>query len=77
VISEPIIFEDFATLGVNCTVLPGVTLAEGTIVGANSLITSDTEPWTIYGGSPAKPLGKRDKNRAMQAAKELGYEKLL
>jgi len=77
VISEPVIFEDFATLGVNCTVLPGVTLAEGTIVGANSLVTRDTEPWTIYAGSPAKPIGKRDKNRAIEAAKELGYERLL
>ena len=76
VISEPIIFEDFATLGVNCTVLPGITLAEGTIVGANSLITSKTEPWTIYGGSPARPLAKRDEVRAIQAAKELGYERL-
>ena len=57
--------------------LPGVTLAEGTIVGANSLVTKDTEPWTIYAGSPAKPIGKRDKNRAIEAAKELGYERLL
>ena len=67
------VFEDFATLGVQCSVLPGVTLREGTIVGANSLITSDTEPWTIYGGSPAKPIGKRDSEKALQYAKELGY----
>ena len=72
-VCEPIVFEDFATLGVQCSVLPGVTLREGTIVGANSLITSDTEPWTIYGGSPAKPIGKRDSEKALQYAKELGY----
>ena len=72
-INKPIVFEDFATLGVNCVVLHGVTLAEGTIVGANSLITKDTEPWTIYAGSPAKPIGKRDKKRALESAKELGY----
>ena len=34
IINETIVFEDFATLGVNCSVLPGVTLREGTIVGA-------------------------------------------
>lgn len=72
-INDPIIFEDFATLGVNCVVLHGVTLAEGTIVGANSLVTKDTEPWTIYAGSPARPIGKRDKAWALKSAKELGY----
>ena len=71
-INEPIVFEDFTTLGVQCCVLPGVTLREGTIVGANSLITEDTEPWTIYGGSPAKPIGKRDSKRD-RICKKLGY----
>tara|TARA_B100000424_G_scaffold131291_1_gene99558 strand:+ start:650 stop:1177 length:528 start_codon:yes stop_codon:yes gene_type:complete len=73
VINKPIVFEDYATLGVQCSVLPGVTLKEGTIVGANSLITEDTEPWTIYGGSPAKPIGKRDSKKALEYAKKLGY----
>lgn len=72
VISEHIVFQDFATLGVNCCVLPGVTLAEGTIVGAGSVITKDTQPWTIYAGSPAKPIRARDKDRALAAAKRLG-----
>lgn len=74
VISKPVIFEKFATLGVNCTVLPGVRLAEGTIVGANSVVTKDTEPWMIYAGSPAKPIKPRDKERAIKSAIELGYE---
>ncbi len=73
VISSPVIFEDFATLGVNCTVLPGVTLAEGTIVGANSLVTRDTKPWTIYAGSPAREIKPREEKRAKAAAKKLGY----
>ena len=61
VINKPVVFKKFATLGVNCTVLPGVTLAEGTIVGANSVVTRDTEPWMIYAGSPAKPIKPRDR----------------
>mgnify|MGYP003624241030 CR=1 FL=1 len=73
VISKPVVFEDFATLGVNCTVLPGVTLAEGTIVGANSVVTRDTLPWMIYAGCPAKPIKNRDMTRALESAKELGY----
>jgi galactoside O-acetyltransferase len=73
VINKPVIFRKYATLGVNCTVLPGVTLGEGCIVGANSLVTKDTEPWTIYGGSPARPLKKREKERIIESAKKLGY----
>lgn len=75
VISKPVIFKRYATLGVNCTVLPGVTLAEGCIVGANSLVTKDTEPWTVYAGSPAKPIKIRDKSRIIQSANKLmNYE---
>lgn len=73
VINKPVIFEDFSTLGVNCSVLPGVTLGEGSIVGANSVVLRDTEPWTVYAGSPARPVGKRDSKRALDAAKKLGY----
>ena len=67
IINKPIIFEDYATLGVNCTVLPGITLAEGSIVGAGSVVTRNTEPWTIYGGIPAKPIKKRKKERAIES----------
>ena len=73
IINEPIIFEDFATLGVNCSVLNGVTLSEGTIVGANSVVTKDTEPWMIYVGTPAKPIKKRDSVRIFESMKKLGY----
>jgi acetyltransferase-like isoleucine patch superfamily enzyme len=73
IINEPIVFKDFATLGVNCSVLPGITLGEGTIVGANSVVTQDTEPWMVYAGTPARPIKKRDHKRIMESIKELGY----
>tara|TARA_R110000824_G_scaffold94915_2_gene228619 strand:- start:2454 stop:2984 length:531 start_codon:yes stop_codon:yes gene_type:complete len=73
IVNKPVIFEDFATLGVNCTVLPGVRLAEGTIVGAGSVVTRDTKPWMIYAGSPARPIKPRNSDRAYKSAKELGY----
>jgi dTDP-4-amino-4,6-dideoxy-D-glucose acyltransferase len=75
VINKPVVFERYATLGVNCTVLPGVTLGEGCIVGANSVVTKDTEPWTIYAGSPARPIKKREKERIIESANKLmNYE---
>jgi len=74
VINKPVVFKQFSTLGVNCTVLPGVTLGEGCIVGANSVVTKDTEPWMVYAGSPARPIKARDKERILESARKLGYE---
>jgi len=73
VINESIILERFAVVGVNSVLLPGVHMAEGSILGANSLLLGNTEPWTIYVGSPAKPIGVRDKELILKGAKELGY----
>lgn len=61
-------FEKYAGCGVNCSIMPGVTLSEGSILGANSLLTKDTEPWTIYVGSPAKPVRNRNKEKIIQYA---------
>ena len=52
-------FEKYSGCGVNCSIMPGVTFGEGAILGANSLATKNLEPWTIYVGSPAKPVKKR------------------
>jgi len=64
-------FEKYAGCGVNCSIMPGVTLAEGSILGANSLLTKDTQPWTIYVGSPAKPIKERRKDIILEHSKEL------
>lgn len=66
-----VIFEKYAGCGVNCSIMPGVKLAEGSILGANSLLTKNTEPWTIYVGSPAKPVKMRRKDLILQYAAEL------
>lgn len=65
--------EKFVGVGTNVVIMPGVKLAEGCVIGANSLVTKDTEPWTIYMGSPAKPIKKRNKEKMLLYAKELGY----
>lgn len=59
-------FEKFTILGTNSVVMPGVTLGEGSVIGANSVVTKDTEPWTIYAGSPAKPLKPREKGNILE-----------
>lgn len=43
-------------------ILPGVTLDEGTSIGANSLVLKSTEPWGIYVGSPVRRIKDRKKD---------------
>lgn len=69
----PVILENFANVGTNAVIMPGVTLAEGSVIGACSLVTKSTEPWTVYLGVPARPIKTRPSERMLQFAKELGY----
>lgn len=46
-------------VGTNSLIFPGVTLAEGTSVGAMSMVVRSTEPWSIYFGIPAKKIRSR------------------
>jgi chloramphenicol O-acetyltransferase type B len=46
-------------VGANVVIIDGVTIGDGAIVAANSVITKDIEPYTIVGGLPGKPIGKR------------------
>lgn len=45
-----------AFIGMNTTIMPGVTIGEGSVVAAGSVVTKDVEPFTIYGGVPAKKI---------------------
>jgi galactoside O-acetyltransferase len=60
-----------AYLGANSVVLPGVRLAEGAAVGANSLVREDLEPWTLYVGSPCRPLRARPRDEILARAERL------
>jgi galactoside O-acetyltransferase len=73
VLIAPVTFEMFANVGTNVVILPGVKLAEGTLVGACSLVTRSTEPWTVYHGIPAKPVKERRRDKMLAMARELGY----
>lgn len=46
-------------LGANAVVLPGVRIADGTIVSAGAVVTHDTQPYDIVGGVPARSIGTR------------------
>jgi galactoside O-acetyltransferase len=56
-----IILKNHVLIGSNSIVLPNTILEIGSVIGCLSLIKSDTEPWKIYGGIPAKILKDRNK----------------
>jgi acetyltransferase-like isoleucine patch superfamily enzyme len=45
-------------IGFDCCVLPGVTIGDGSIVGARSVVASDVPPYTIVAGNPARVIRK-------------------
>lgn len=46
-------------IGMDATIMPGVTIGDGVIIGACSVVTKDVEPYTAVGGNPARPIRKR------------------
>jgi len=56
--SKPVIIEDNVWLGEFVSVLPGVRIGKGTIVGANSVVSKSLPSYVIAVGTPAKPIKK-------------------
>lgn len=54
--SAPIHICSKAWIGTGVKILKGVTVGEGAIVAAGSVVTKDVEPWTMVGGNPATVL---------------------
>jgi acetyltransferase-like isoleucine patch superfamily enzyme len=73
-ILEPIEMQAFSGVCANSVVMPGVVMAQGSILGANSFLKQNTEPWTIYAGNPARPIKSRHSDQMKQYARKLGYD---
>ncbi len=54
--ARPIHIGRAAWIGFDACVLPGVTIGEGAIVGARSVVSADVEPFTIVAGNPARTI---------------------
>lgn len=67
-IRAPIIIKRHTIIGACSVVFPGVILEEGTSVGAMSLVTKSTEPWSVYCGIPAKKIKDRKRDLLEQEA---------
>ena len=54
----PTVIKKGASIGSNATILCGITVGEGAIVGAGSVVTKDVPPHTVVAGNPAKVIRK-------------------
>ena len=61
-IKKAVYIKKHCIIGTKSIIFPGVTLSEGTAVGASSLINKSTDPWSIYIGVPAKKIKERSQN---------------
>jgi acetyltransferase-like isoleucine patch superfamily enzyme len=58
--SQGIVIENDAWIGTKATILKGVTVGEGAVVGACSVVTRDVEPFTVVAGNPARVVKRLD-----------------
>lgn len=55
-VDAPVRIGDQVWIGARAQILKGVTIGDGAVVAAGSVVTRDVEPHTLVGGSPARPL---------------------
>ena len=57
----PVVIENFVWIAANVTILPGVRIGHGSVIGAGNVVTKDVEPNSLYYGNPAKFIRKLNK----------------
>lgn len=68
---RPVTIEDDVWIGAKASVLPGVTIGRGSVVGTSAVVTSDVPPFTIVAGVPAREVKRLDRARFVDRSKTL------
>jgi len=68
---KPVIIEDDVWIGTHATILPGVTIGHGAIIGANSVVTKNVHPYAIVGGNPANIIKYRFDEETQDKARKV------
>lgn len=58
--ATPITIGNDVWIGANSCILPGVTIGDGAVIAADSVVQSDVTPFSVFGGVPAKFIKKVD-----------------
>lgn len=60
-------------IGFDATIMPGVKIGDGAIIGSKSVVTKDVEPYSIVGGNPAKLIRKRFSEEKIEELLEMKW----
>lgn len=69
-IVKDVFIDDNVWIGSDVTIMPGVHIGEGAIIGACSCVTKDIPPYAIVGGCPAKVIKYRDIDKYLRLKSE-------
>lgn len=72
-VTKPIVVGSNVYIGINCTILPGVTIGDNVIVGAGSLVNRDVAAGTVVAGVPARPIRTLEEYTQKVLAESLGF----
>jgi maltose O-acetyltransferase len=61
-----VVIGDRVWIGYRAVILPGVTVGDGAVVGAGSVVTKNVLPYTIVAGNPARKIGERARDLRYQ-----------
>ena len=61
-ITKPIKIEDHVWIAAEAFIHPGITIGEGAVIGARSVVTKDMPSWMVCAGHPSIPFKKREFN---------------
>lgn len=67
------VVENDVWIGAQCVILGGVTIANGAVVAANSVVLNDVPPYAIVGGTPAKIIGYRFEQNIIDLLQEIKW----
>jgi len=60
-VTKPIVVGAEAWLAAECFVMPGVSVGDGAVIGARSVVIRDMPAWTVCAGHPCRPIKPREK----------------
>lgn len=61
-VGGPVTIQDYVWISARAIILPNVTVGEGAVVAAGSVVTRDVAPYTVVAGIPARLIGQRMRN---------------
>ena len=67
-VTAPVNIGNYVWIGSHSIILPGVTIGDGAVIGAGSVVTKDIPPLAIAAGNPAHVIKYRNKNRYEELA---------